>query len=73
WDPVARVVTVSVGGHTARLPVGATTAVVDGQSMPLSAPLHIVNGRTQVPLPLLAQLLNLRLEWVQEGQEAILR
>lgn len=62
WIPETKGVTVTLGDHTIGLQIGNPTAVVDGNVIDIVAP-YIKNGRTMVPLRVIAEGLGADVEW----------
>jgi hypothetical protein len=56
-------ITVVLGTNTIGLQIGNTSAVVNGTVMTLDAPPYIKNGRTMVPLRVIAEGLGATVEW----------
>ena len=63
YDSVRREVRAVRNEAQIRLPIGGTTARVDGRSVPLDAPARIVNGSTMVPLRFVAEALGARVDY----------
>ncbi|MDO4540958.1 MAG: WG repeat-containing protein [Syntrophomonadaceae bacterium] len=63
WDDAARKVTGIRGGATVELSIGSATAFIDRAAFPLDAPALIENGRTLVPLRLVAESLGCDVTW----------
>lgn len=71
WDAETRTVTVVTDdGVTASLQIGATEAVVGGQSVPLGGEAVLVDGRTMVPRSFMDSLLALPVTWDPEAKQA---
>ncbi|HWP95820.1 MAG TPA: copper amine oxidase N-terminal domain-containing protein [Syntrophomonadaceae bacterium] len=56
WDPVSQKITVKAD-KTVTLTVGSATALVDGKSVALDAPLEVTGGRVMVPLYFIGEAL----------------
>ena len=63
YNPVTRVINAQKGSATVVLPLGATSATVNGQTQALSQPAQVVGGTTLVPLRFVAQALGAYVEW----------
>ncbi|GFN22034.1 stalk domain-containing protein [Thermanaeromonas sp. C210] len=63
WSPSARTVTVTRGDINLVLAVGGTTAYLNDQPVQLEIPSRIVEGRTLVPVRILAELLGENIIW----------
>jgi hypothetical protein len=63
WIPDTQGITVVLGSNTIGLQIGNTSAVVNGTVMTLDAPPYIKNGRTMVPLRVIAEGLGATVEW----------
>lgn len=61
WDNQTKTATLTVGGRTAVLRVRENTLLVDGEPVPLEAPLRIVRGRVLIPATALREMLNAEL------------
>lgn len=64
YNPVTRVITAEKGSANVTLPLGSTTATVNGQTQTLSQPAQSVGGTTLVPLRFIAQALGASVQWV---------
>ena len=63
YNPVTKVINAQKGSATVVLPLGATTATVNGQAQALSQPAQSVGGTTLVPLRFVAQALGAYVQW----------
>ena len=63
YNPVTRVINAQKGTATVVLPLGATSATVNGQPQALSQPAQVIGGTTLVPLRFVAQALGAYVEW----------
>src|SRR3569833_1390227 len=63
YDSAVRTITAKKGSRTVILPLGSTTASVDGQAETLSQPARVENGTTLVPLRFVAEALGGYVEW----------
>ncbi len=62
WIPDTQGVTVTLGDNTIGLQIGNPTAVINGNVVDIVAP-YIKNGRTMVPLRVIAEGLGATVEW----------
>ena len=62
WIEETKGITVTLGDHTVGLQIGNPTAVVDGNVIDIVAP-YIKNGRTMVPLRVIAEGLGAEVTW----------
>ena len=62
WIPDTKGVTVTLGDNTIGLQIGNPTAVINGNVVDIVAP-YIKNGRTMVPLRVIAEGLGATVEW----------
>lgn len=67
WIPDTQGVTVTLGDSTIGLQIGNPTAVINGEVMDIVAP-YIKNGRTMVPLRVIAEGLGATVEWDPIGK-----
>ncbi len=63
YDPAAKTVHAQKGAASVVLPLGATTATVNGQAQALSQPAQTLGGTTLVPLRFVAQALGAYVQW----------
>jgi len=63
WDPRTSTATIAFSGKTIALTIGRSSALVNGQSVMLSAPAEIRNSRTMVPLRFVMEQLNAKVYW----------
>lgn len=63
WDATSRVVTATKGAIAVILPIGSTTAIVNGNPYVLDVPAKIVNGRTLAPLRFVGEAFGGRVDW----------
>lgn len=63
WVPPSRTVIAQKGDTYVELPVGATTATVNGRQMALDVPATIIAGSTMVPLRFLGEALGADVRW----------
>lgn len=86
WNAATQTVTAKTDAKTVTLRIGANTATVNGNSMPLDVPAMTVRNRTMVPLRFLSESLGAKVAWmepdtvaitttdiVNEGDEGVLR
>ncbi|NBC71253.1 copper amine oxidase N-terminal domain-containing protein [Paenibacillus sacheonensis] len=63
WNPAKNEVTVMAGSDTMVFWIGSDMAKVNGKTMDAGSKLFIKEGRTQVPLRFIAELLGWKLDW----------
>lgn len=63
WDGQARKVIATRGATVISLPVGASTASINGKPVNLEVPARIVDGRTLVPLRFVSEALGAQVSW----------
>lgn len=63
WDRAKNTVTATGNGRTIVLPLGGTSATVDGKSMTLDQPAMVMRGRALVPLRFLSESLGATVDW----------
>jgi hypothetical protein len=68
WNANTRTVTAQRGTDTIMLPVGATSATVNGQLVFLDAPATMRSGRVMVPLRFLSETLGAQVEWLEASR-----
>jgi hypothetical protein len=71
WDGKARKVTASMHGTELELMIGSSTALVDGKSYRLSAPVQLTAGKTYIPLRFAAEALGAKVKWNNESRLAV--
>jgi hypothetical protein len=68
YDMSTNTVTADRGSRTVSVPIGSSTATIDGQPQQLSQPAEIYNGVTMVPLRFVAEALGDYVEWEASTQ-----
>lgn len=63
WDPSTRTVLAQRGDTDVSLPLGSTTARVNGQPVRLDVPASVIGGRTLVPLRFIGEALGATVTW----------
>ncbi len=63
YDPSTSTITAHRPGRTVVVPIGSSTATINGQSQPLSQPATVYGGSTMVPLRFVAEALGDYVEW----------
>jgi len=63
YDSASQIVTAHKHGRTIVVPIGSSTATIDGQPQQLSVPAQIIDGSTMVPLRFVAEALGDYVEW----------
>jgi len=63
WDDSARTVTGKTDKHTVSLKIGESSAILDGNRVPLDAPAQISGNRTMVPVRFIAESLDAKVNW----------
>ena len=69
WDAKTRTVIITNATTVIKLPVGSTTATVNGQSITLDSPAFIENNRTYTPIRFISEALNAIVEWNAETRQ----
>jgi hypothetical protein len=72
YDAEENSVTVTRNGIEVKLIIGSTTAYVNGQEITLDAPPTIVEGRTVVPVRLVAEAFGAIVLWESESQSIVI-
>lgn len=68
WDNTSQTVSATWNGGELALPVGKTTATVNGSIKTLDVPAQIINNRTLVPLRFVAETLGANVGWYGKSQ-----
>jgi hypothetical protein len=63
WDPATQDVTISKGGMVVQLTIGSTTMLLDGKAIAMDVAPEISNGRTCLPVALVAEALGANIAW----------
>lgn len=63
WDDETQTATVTTENGTVSCTIGSMTAYVDGDQVEMDMPAVLVEGRTQVPLRLIAESIGLQVNW----------
>ena len=63
WDSTANTITAIKGDVQIKLQIGARTAYKNGSSINIDVPVHIVNGRTLVPLRVISEVFGADVSW----------
>lgn len=66
WDSNTKTVTAAKDGTKISLTINATTANINGKTVPLSVPAKIINGNTMVPLRFVSESLSAAVNWDNE-------
>jgi iron complex transport system substrate-binding protein len=64
WNPTTRTVTATGAGKNIVLPVGKSTATIDGKPVQLDQPAMIIDEVTFVPLRFLGEALGASVDWL---------
>ncbi len=62
WDPISRTVIIGEGNYIL-LPIGSSTATVNGVGVSLDSPAIIENSRTLVPIRFVSENLGAKVDW----------
>lgn len=73
WDNQQKKVTYILGSNTVEHVVGQKNAQVNGQTVPLDVPAHIIDGRTMLPLRFIGESLGTSVTWGGETKTVVLR
>lgn len=73
WDDASRTVRIQTADRSISLPVGETTATVNGQSKTLDVPAQEVNGRTLVPVRFVSESLGADVSWDDASQTVVVK
>lgn len=63
WNDASRTATVRLAGHIIEVPIGKSTAVINGLEAPVQVPARIIDGRTYVPLRFVGESLGARVDF----------
>ena len=63
WDDATRTATIDFAGHSIRVAIGSTEAVVDGETVTMPLPAEIVNSRTMVPVRFISEAFGFTVKW----------
>lgn len=72
WNGESQTVTASLNDTQIQAEVGSETALVNGEKVPLTMPVRIVEGRTLIPLRFFAEHLGLQVDWEGESRTVLL-
>jgi len=73
WDNASRTVRIQTADRSISLPVGQTTATVNGQAKTLDVPAQEVNGRTLVPVRFVSESLGADVSWDDGSQTVVVK
>jgi hypothetical protein len=68
YNPAQRRIFAQRGERSIILPLGASSATVDGEARPLAMPAEVINGATMVPLRFVAEALGSNVRWVASNR-----
>jgi hypothetical protein len=68
WFPQSQMVIAQNGQTEIRLPIGSSTAYLNGKPSPLDSPAILHNGRTLVPLRFTSEALNANVDWIAQSR-----
>lgn len=68
WDAATQTVKIVTANNTVSLPVGNTTATVNGAAKTLDVPATVADGRTLVPVRFVAESLGADVSWDEASQ-----
>lgn len=68
WDPDELMVTGTLGDRTVRTSIGSISAFVNEERVDLNAPSQIIDGTTMVPVRVVAEGLDAKVEWDHDTQ-----
>lgn len=63
WDKETHTATGTRDGIVIEIPIGSTTAYVNGEAKELDVPAQIINDRTMVPARFISETLNCKVTW----------
>lgn len=66
WDDKNYQAVISGNGSSITIPIGSTSAYINGTAYQLGTAAQIMNGRTMVPLRFIAEALDIQVAWEQE-------
>jgi len=69
WDATTRTVSLLVEDTKVALPIGKTTATVNGEQVTIRTPADILGGRTVVPVRFIVETLGMTANWDQAAQQ----
>lgn len=64
WNEGTKTVTIKTADKEVSLPVGKTTATINGKNVSLDVPAKIINGRTLVPVRFISESLGANVDWI---------
>jgi len=63
WDHVNQVVVIKTETNILQLPVNNNTAIINDSPLQLDVPAQIINGRTMVPIRIIAEQFHVQVQW----------
>ena len=72
WDGDNQQVTIVQDDTTIVITIGASTALVNGESVALDSPAFIENDRTYMPIRFISENLGADVDWDEDGQQVII-
>jgi len=63
WDDASRTATIDFAGHSIKVAIGSSEAVVDGETVTMPLPAEIVNSRTMVPVRFISEAFGFTVKW----------
>ncbi len=70
WIDEEKAAVISYSDNTVKITVGADTAQVNGENVPLDAPARIINDKTLVPLRFISESIGFDVEWDGDNMTA---
>ena len=67
WDDATRTVTITLGDKIIKMPIDSSTYELSGRTFNLDVPARIMNGRTMVPVRVVAESLDKQVFWDNKG------
>ncbi len=65
WDPIFRIIDITLGDSKIRLQIGTKFAAVNGKKVPLDVAPQLIKNRTMVPIRFVSEALNAEVLWDQ--------
>ncbi|MCH5186283.1 MAG: hypothetical protein J1F64_09210, partial [Oscillospiraceae bacterium] len=73
WDAASSTAIIALDGKTIKLPIGSTSADIDGAAVELDVPAQIINERTMVPIRFISENLGAEVAWDGDTQTVTVR
>lgn len=73
WDKELNGARATLNGISITMPIGSEYATVNGESVKMTTPAVIANGKTMIPVRFVAENLGYDVEWVSDGQYVVIK